>query len=96
MPVTPPTELTYRDDFSSPEDRAEVYRLLRDTFDLDVSPLQELSIWDPTYRAFSYLDANGSCVSNVATFTLKLVVNGRAVNAMGIPGPFSSAIAAWA
>lgn len=84
MSVTPPTELTYRDDFSGPEDRAEVYRLLRDTFDVDVSPLQELNLWDPTYRAFSYLDVDGRCVANVATFSLKLVVNGRRVNAMGI------------
>lgn len=82
--MTPPTELTYRDDFSSPEDRAEVYRLLRDTFDVDVSPLQELNLWNPTYRAFSYLDVDGHCVANVATFTLKLIVNGRCVNAMGI------------
>ncbi len=82
--MTTSAKPTYRDDFSSPEDRVEVYKLLRDVFDVDVSPLQELELWDPTYRAFSYLDADGSCVANVATFTLVLIVNGQAVKAMGI------------
>lgn len=84
MPAIPAAELTYRDDFSSPEDRAEVYRLLRDIFDVDVPPLQELDLWDPTYKAFSYLNVDGQCVSNVATFILKLIVNGQPVEAMGI------------
>lgn len=84
MPALPVTGLTYRDDFASPEDRAEVYRLLRDIFDVDVSPLQELELWDPTYKAFSYLTADGQCVANVAAFILKLVVNGQPVKAVGI------------
>jgi predicted N-acetyltransferase YhbS len=82
MTVAP--ELIYRDDFSDPQDRAEVYKLLRDVFDVDVSPLEEMDLWDPTYRAFSYLDETGRCVANAATFTLPLVVNGRSLNAMGI------------
>ena len=71
--------LTYRDDFTGPDDRAEVYNLLRDVFDLDISPLEELGLWDPTYRAFSYLDNSGTCVANAATCSLPLVVNGRLV-----------------
>jgi len=77
-------ELTYRDDFSSPRDRATVHALLRDVFDVDASPLEEMDLWDPTYRAFSYLDDNGCCVANAATFTLSLIVNSRPVTAMGI------------
>ena len=77
-------ELTYRDDFSGPRDRAAVYRLLRDVFDVDVSPLEEMDLWDPTYRAFSYLDGAGCCVANAATFALPLIVNSRRVAAMGI------------
>lgn len=82
--MTAARALTYRDDFSGPHDRAEVARLLRDIFDLDVSPLDELDLRDPTYRAFSYLDDAGTCIANAATFKLMLVVNGRSVNAMGI------------
>ena len=68
--------LTYRDDFSGPQDRAAVHRLLRDVFDVDVSPLEEMDLWDPTYRTFSYLDEAGCCVANAATFTLPLIVIG--------------------
>jgi predicted N-acetyltransferase YhbS len=82
MTVAP--ELTYRDDFSDPQDRAEVHKLLRDVFDVDVSPLGEMDLWDPTYRAFSYLDEAGCCVANAATFILPLIINDRPVNAMGI------------
>jgi len=49
--ITMAPELTYRDDFSSPRDRATVYALLRDVFDVDVSLLEEMDLWDPTYRA---------------------------------------------
>jgi GNAT superfamily N-acetyltransferase len=77
-------ELTYRDDFSGPRDRAAVCRLLRDLFAVGVAPLEEMNLWDPTYRAFSYLDEAGCCVANRATFTLPLIVNSRPVAAMGI------------
>ena len=51
---------------------------------MDVSPLEEMDLWDPTYRAFSYLNEAGFCVANAATFTLPLILNGRPVAAMGI------------
>jgi GNAT superfamily N-acetyltransferase len=76
--------LTYRDTFSAPADRAAVHRLLFDVFGVNVSPIHELGLADPTYRAFSYLDDVGSCVANAATFTLSLVINGRSVEAMGV------------
>lgn len=82
MTVAP--ELTYRDELSGPQDRTALHRLLRDVFDLDVSPIVELGLADPTYRAFSYLDASGCCVANAATFTLPLIIRGKPVNAMGI------------
>ncbi len=82
--MKPISELAYRDDQSGPDGRAEVYRLIRDTFDVDVSPLDDMGVWDPTYRAFSYLDADGLCVANAATCTLNLVINGSSVRAMGI------------
>ena len=77
-------DLIYRDDFSGPHDRAEVSRLLQDTFGLDLAPLDELNLGDPSYRAFSYFDAAGCCVANAATFVLPLVINGRRVDAMGV------------
>ena len=77
-------DLVYRDDFSGSRDRAEVSRLLQDTFGLDLAPLDELGLGDPSYRAFSYFDAAGSCVANAATFVLPLVVGGRRVNAIGV------------
>jgi GNAT superfamily N-acetyltransferase len=76
--------LTYRDELSGPQDRTALDRLLLDTFDLDVSPIEEFGLNDPTYRAFSYLDGTGCCVANAATFTLPLIINGKPVNAMGI------------
>ena len=77
-------DLVYRDDFSGFRDRAEVSRLLQDTFGLDLAPLDELGLGDPSYRAFSYFDAAGCCVANAATFVLPLVVDGRRVDAMGV------------
>jgi len=57
---------------------------LLDIFDLDISPIEELGLTDPTYRAFSYLDPTGRIVANAATFTLPLIIGGKPVNAMGI------------
>jgi len=79
-----PPDLTYRDELSGPTDRRAVHHLLRDIFGVDVSPVAEFGLADPTYRAFSYLDGAGCCVANAATFTLKLIIGGRQVNAMGI------------
>ena len=43
-------DLIYQDDFSGSRDRAEVSRLLQDTFGLDLAPLDELGLGDPSYR----------------------------------------------
>jgi predicted N-acetyltransferase YhbS len=77
-------ELTYRDGTPDPPQRRALHRLLRDVFGLDVSPIEELGLTDPSYRAFSYLDGNGDCVANAATFTLRLTIGGQRVNAMGV------------
>jgi len=77
-------ELTYQDELSGPQDRRALHRLLLDVFNVDVSPIEEFGLADPTYRAFSYLDVTGCCVANAATFTLKLIIGGKPVNAMGI------------
>lgn len=82
--MTAPSGLIYRDESTEPQDRSPVHELLRDVFGLDVSPLTAFGLADPTYRAFSYLDAAGCCVANAATFTLGLIVNGKPVTAMGI------------
>jgi hypothetical protein len=80
--------LVFRDEFSGPHDhRTAIHRLLFDVFGLDVSPIMELGLADPTYRAFSYLDETGSCVANAATFTLLPTINGKPVNAMGVDIP---------
>jgi GNAT superfamily N-acetyltransferase len=76
--------LTYQDELSGPRERTAIRRLLFDIFDLDISPIEELGLTDPTYRAFSYLDGTGCCVANAATFTLPLIIGGKRVNAMGI------------
>ena len=76
--------LTYQDELSGPRERTAICRLLLDIFDVDISPIEELGLADPTYRAFSYLDETGSCVANAATFTLPLVIGGKRVDAMGI------------
>ena len=77
-------ELTYRDGLSGPEDSKALHRLLLDVFDVDISPIGEFGLADPTYRAFSYLDRTGCCVANAATFTLPLIIGGKPVDAMGI------------
>lgn len=77
-------ELTFRDGFANHDERLEVERLLWDTFHLDVSPLREMDLADPSYRAFRYVDAGRRCVANAASFTLPLIVNGRHVTAMGL------------
>ena len=79
-----PPGLTYRDGPPDPEHRTAIYRLLLDIFDVDVSPIDAFGLADPTYRAFSYLDAAGCVVANAATFTLKLIIAGKRVHAMGI------------
>jgi GNAT superfamily N-acetyltransferase len=78
------TGLTYQDELSGPRERTAVSGLLRDVFDVDISPIEALGLTDPTYRAFSYLDGTGRCVANAATFTLALIIGGKPVNAMGI------------
>jgi GNAT superfamily N-acetyltransferase len=79
-----PPGLTYRDGPPDPEHRKAIHRLLLDIFDVDVSPIDAFCLADPTYRAFSYLDAAGCVVANAATFTLKLIIAGKLVHAMGI------------
>jgi GNAT superfamily N-acetyltransferase len=58
-------DLTYRDDLAGPH-LAPVHALLRDIFAVDVAPLLELGLNDPTYRAFCYLDPTGVCAANAA------------------------------
>ncbi len=76
--------LTFRDGLSSPAERRALHLLLLDVFGLDVSPIEEFGLADPTYRAFCYLDRTGCIVANAATFTLPLIIGGKPVNAMGI------------
>ena len=51
---------------------------------MDVSPIERFGFSDPTYRAFSYLDAAGCCIANAAIFSLPLIIDGQAVAAMGV------------
>ncbi len=82
--MTAVPELTYRDRLSGPEDRRALHRLLLDVLDVDISPIDEFGLADPTYRAFAYRDGTGCIVANAATFTLRLIIGGKPVNAMGI------------
>jgi predicted N-acetyltransferase YhbS len=76
--------LEYRDETSGPRDRAALWRLLEEVFGLDITPLEAQGLVDPSYRSFSWRDADGQCIANVSTVSLPLIVEGRAVDAMGI------------
>lgn len=80
---TPPG-LTYRDDLPGSRDRAPIFALLRGVFGFDASPLGEFDLWDPTYRAFAYLDGAGACAASAAACALPLIIAGRPVDAMGV------------
>lgn len=61
-----------------------VMSLLTDIFGLDVAPLKTIDLFEPTYRSFSYLDKEGSCIANVSAINVPLFLSGKPVKAMGI------------
>lgn len=57
--------------------------LLQDVFGIDISLQMALGGPDPTSMPFSFFDPSGRCVANFSAFSMPLVVNGRAVRAVG-------------
>ncbi|MDQ0318591.1 putative N-acetyltransferase YhbS [Pararhizobium capsulatum DSM 1112] len=76
--------LTYREDyFADPAAWRGLVNLLHDTFGIDVGQLDRLGGPDPTSRAFAYFDEAGVCVANFSLFSMPMVIDGRAVRAVG-------------
>lgn len=74
--------LTFRQDyFDDPAAWEALVSLLRDTFGIDLGPLQQLGGPDPTSMPFGWFDADGRLAANLSVFALPLVVNGRVLNA---------------
>lgn len=57
--------------------------LLQDIFDIDIGLLDRFGGPDPTAMPFGYFDADGRCVANFSAFSMPLVVDGRAIRAVG-------------
>ncbi|OWW05074.1 acetyltransferase [Rhizobium sp. R72] len=55
--------------------------LLKDTFDIDIGPLQQMGRPDPSSMPFGWFAADGRLAANLSAFAMPLVINGRTVNA---------------
>jgi len=55
--------------------------LLKDTFDIDIGPLQQMGGPDPSSMPFGWFAADGRLGANLSAFAMPLVINGRTVNA---------------
>lgn len=57
--------------------------LLRDIFDIDIRLVDRFGGPDPTSMPWGYFDGGGRCVANFSAVSLPLVINRRAVRAVG-------------
>jgi len=55
--------------------------LLKDTFDIDIGPLQQMGGPDPSSMPFGWFADDGRLAANLSAFSMPLVINGRRVNA---------------
>jgi GNAT superfamily N-acetyltransferase len=77
--------ITYRDHSrQSAADSVAVANLMRDIFGLNLEPLDIFDLHDPTYRPLSYFDDTGTCLANVSTVALPMIVCGKRTHAVGI------------
>jgi GNAT superfamily N-acetyltransferase len=76
--------LTFRQDyFGDPAAWDALVQLLKDTFDIDIGPLQALGGPDPTSMPFGWFADDGTLAANLSAFAMPLVLNGRRINAAG-------------
>lgn len=77
--------LTYREDYARDLTiRDAIDRLLMEVFEFELRHLEDFEGWDPSYRPFSYFDESGEVVANVACLDMKLTLDGRTVDAIGV------------
>ena len=70
--------LTFRQDyFGDPAAWDALVALLKDTFDIDIGPLQALGGPDPTSMPFGWFADDGTLAANLSAFAMPLVLNGR-------------------
>lgn len=55
--------------------------LLKDTFAIDIGPLQQMGGPDPSSMPFGWFDGDGLLAANLSAFAMPLVINGRPLNA---------------
>ncbi|WP_454853607.1 GNAT family N-acetyltransferase [Rhizobium binxianense] len=85
--MSPPNAdgLTFRQDyFGDPAAWNALVALLKDTFDLDVGPLQALGGPDLTSMPFGWFADDGTLAANLSAFAMPLVLNGRRINAAAL------------
>ncbi|RDJ15805.1 GNAT family N-acetyltransferase [Rhizobium grahamii] len=74
--------LTFRQDyFGDLEAWQALVDLLKDTFDIDIGPLQEMGGPEPSSMPFGWFDRDGLLAANLSAFAMPLVINGRTLNA---------------
>lgn len=74
--------LTFRQDyFGDPVAWDALVQLLKDTFGIDIGPLQDLGGPDPTSMPFGWFSDDGTLAANLSAFAMPLVLNGRRINA---------------
>ncbi len=57
--------------------------LLKDIFDIDVTPLEGLGGPDPTCSPTGFFNQDGCCIANLSAFSMPLMMEGRIVHAAG-------------
>ncbi|WP_307144588.1 GNAT family N-acetyltransferase [Rhizobium tibeticum] len=74
--------LTFRRDyFGDRKAWGALVDLLKDTFDIDIGPLQQLGGPDPSSMPFGWFACDGRLAANLSAFAMPLMINGRTVNA---------------
>ncbi|MBB3540560.1 MULTISPECIES: GNAT family N-acetyltransferase [unclassified Rhizobium] len=74
--------LTFRQDyFGDLKAWQALVDLLKDTFDIDIGPLQQMGGPDPSSMPFGWFDRDGLLAANLSAFAMPLVINGRTLNA---------------
>lgn len=64
--------------------RERVHDIIERTFGLDLGPLTEFDFHDPSFTPFSYFDAGGVCVANVAVYRMPMMLGGERVEALAM------------
>ncbi len=74
--------LTFRRDyFGDRKAWQALVDLLKDTFGIDIGPLQQMGGPDPSSMPFCWFASDGQLAANLSAFAMPLVIDGRTVNA---------------